>query len=260
MEWNRDIKDPAEKIGDNFIQFTKYDRYNMKHGSLRWETKPEIFKTYPNSPKFALIPVSNLQSNQSLISTLKERRSQRSFYKSSLTLSELSFLLWGSTGISQVAGNFKFRTAPSAGALYPIETYILINRPILSEKQEEEKEIIPIGLYHYNIEDHMLEQLKAGDFRQTIAHGALDQQMAARAPVVVIWSALFERSLWKYGQRGYRYILLDAGHIAAHFSLIATDLQLGSCQIAAIYDNEINNLIGIDGISESVIYLSVVGK
>ena len=91
---------------------------------------------------------------------------------------------------------------------------------------EKQPTIIPPGIYHYNIFQHTLEQLKGGDFRYQIAHAALDQQMAARAPIVFIWTAIFQRSKWKYKQRAYRYVFLDAGHIAAHLSLAATDLGL----------------------------------
>jgi SagB-type dehydrogenase family enzyme len=83
--------------------------------------------------------------------------------------------------------------------------------------------------------------------------------MAARAPIVFIWTAIFQRSKWKYKQRAYRYVFLDAGHISAHLSIAATDLGLGSCQIAAIYDEELNNLLNVDGKSESGLYLSVLG-
>lgn len=84
--------------------------------------------------------------------------------------------------------------------------------------------------------------------------------MVEKADVVFIWSAVFDRSKWKYKQRAYRYIYLDAGHIAQNLALAAVALGLGSCQIAAIYDDEANDLPGLDGTGESVIYMSVVGR
>lgn len=115
------------------------------------------------------------------------------------------------------------------------------------------------GVYHYNIEFHHLEELKKGDFRTDITRAALDQSMCYQAAVVFIWSAIFNRSKCKYGQRAYRYIYLDAGHIAENLALSATSINLGTCQIAALYDDEVNKIIDIDGIGESSIYLSVVG-
>ena len=146
-------------------------------------------------------------------------------------------------------GDFGFRTAPSAGALYPIETYLLVNNV---------SEIHP-GLYHYQIKNHCLEQLRLGDFGNEIAQAALDQEMVAKAPIVFIWSAIIQRSRWKYHQRCYRYIYLDAGHIAANLTLCAVDLNLGSCQIGAFYDDELNQILGLDGGEETIIYMSVIG-
>jgi len=77
---------------------------------------------------------------------------------------------------------------------------------------------------------------------------------------VFIWTAIFNRSKWKYGERAYRYIYLDAGHIAENLALASTNLSLGSCQIAALFDDEVNEIIDVDGENESVIYMSVVGN
>ena len=161
----------------------------------------------------------------------------------------LSYLLWASTGISRKEEGYEFRTAPSAGALYPIETYLVVNNI---------KEINP-GVYHYNIQNHYLELLKEGDYAVETAKAALGQKMCVEASVVFIWTAIFQRMKWKYNQRAYRYVYLDAGHIAENLALTATSLDLGSCQIGALYDDEVNDIIGVDGTEESVIYMSVVG-
>jgi SagB-type dehydrogenase family enzyme len=143
----------------------------------------------------------------------------------------------------------EFRTAPSAGALYPIETYLIVNKVEGLEK----------GLYHYNIAAHSLEELKTGEYGIEITHAALDQDMCAEAAVVFVWSAIFIRSKWKYGQRAYRLVYLDAGHIVENLALSATGIGLGSCQIGAFFDDEVNQIIGVDGVEESVLYLSTVG-
>ena len=162
---------------------------------------------------------------------------------------DLAFLLWASTGIQRTEHGYEFRTAPSAGALYPIETYIAANNV-----EEVEK-----GVYHYNIKNHLLEEIKLGEFGDKLAHAALDQEMCADASVVFIWTAVFRRSKWKYSQRAYRYIYLDAGHIAQNLALAAASIACGSCQVGAFFDDEVNSIVGIDGIEESAICLSVVG-
>ncbi len=180
---------------------------------------------------------------------VRTRRSIRDFSQTPLRLEQVSFLLWVSSGIQRIEEGFAFRTAPSAGALYPIETYLVVNNV----------KDLDAGVYHYDIQQHGLEELKKGDFRVPIAQAALDQMMCAHAAVVVVWTGVFNRSKCKYGQRAYRYIYLDAGHIAENLALGAVSLGLGSCQIAALYDDEVNIIIDVDGTQESVLYLSVVG-
>ena len=166
-----------------------------------------------------------------------------------MSLDDLGFLLWASTGIQRVEQGYEFRTAPSAGALYPIETYIAANNI----------EDVDSGIYHYNIKNHLLEEIKTGNFGDAIAHSALGQQICATASVVFIWTAIFERSKWKYNQRAYRYIYLDAGHIAENLALAAASIKCGSCQVGAFFDDEINSIVCIDGAEESTICLSVIG-
>jgi SagB-type dehydrogenase family enzyme len=162
---------------------------------------------------------------------------------------ELAFLLWASTGIQRTEHGYEFRTAPSAGALYPIETYIAANNV---EEVEE-------GIYHYNIKDHLLEEIKVGNFGGQLAHAALDQEMCVDSSVVFIWTAVFRRSTWKYSQRAFRYIYLDAGHIAQNLALAAVSLGCGSCEVGAFFDDEINSIVNIAEADESTICLSVVG-
>lgn len=235
-------------IGDAFQAETKYIRGQLKGGPLFWAPRPKLYKTYPNSPTFNLPPAQK-NDGLPLWETIQKRRSQRYFSSKPLTLNQLSQLLWACQGITYQENRFAFRAAPSAGALYPVETYLVINRVVSLEP----------GLYHYQILHHQLEQLKTGDFSQEITAAALNQDMAGEAAVVFIWTGIFARSKWKYGQRAYRYVYLDAGHIAQNLALAAVSLGLGSCPIAAFYDEEVNQLLNVDGQEESVLYLSVVG-
>ena len=235
-------------VGDIFQKETKYYRNKNLNNYLDWNIKPKIYKRYPETQTIKLsfeFPKNTFQ----IIKILKNRKSDRFFSNKPITLNELAFLLWASTGVQRKIKNYEFRTVPSAGALYPIETYLIANNVNGLEK----------GLYHYNIESHFLEKLKNKDLSQELAHGALEQKMCINAPVVIIWTAVFQRTKWKYGQRAYRYVYLDVGHIAQNLALSATCVGLGSCQIGAFFDDEINQILDIDGFDESVIYMSVVG-
>jgi len=159
-------------------------------------------------------------------------------------------MLWAAQGITHTDGEMTFRTAPSAGALYPIETYVAVHRGSGIEP----------GLYHYAVPDRALEQLTVGMLAGQIAEAALGQRVAYDASAVFIWSAIFERSTWKYRERAYRYIYLDAGHIAQNVALAATALGLGNCPIGALFDDELNTLLGLDGDAESVVYMMAIGR
>ena len=239
----------GDDIGDRFQKETKYARGALGGGPLRWDLKPDTYKRYPDAPRFALDPPI-LTEGDSLWQVLQRRQSIRNFKPEPLPRQDLSQLIWACQGITRVSQGFAFRTAPSAGALFPIETYLAVHSVA----------DISSGIYHYAVETHELEQLKEGDFRMQVARAALDQDMAFAANVAFIWTAVFERSKWKYRQRAYRYVYLDAGHIAANLALASTALGLGSCQIAALYDDEVNGLLEIDGDKESVLYMSVVGN
>lgn len=235
-------------IGDRFQQDTRYHRDRLPGGTLDWNTKPETYKRYPEAPRFSL-PPPETGGGKGLWDVLADRRSLREFRARPLPEQHVSQILWAAQGITAERFGFKFRTTPSAGALYPVETYLVANH----------LEETPRGVYHYAVEDHCLEQIRQGDFRIRVARAALDQKVAYDAHFVLVWTAVFERCEWKYRQRAYRYVYLDAGHIGQSAALAATAEGLGSCQIGAIYDEEANDLLGVDGIEESTIYMTVVG-
>ena len=236
-------------VGDDFQKATKYTRGKSLGGNLKWADKPEIYKSYP-ACKTVQLPSQLQEGSLRFTEVLQRRKSIRAFSAQPLSKVDLSFLLWASTGIQRIEQGYEFRTAPSAGALYPIETYIAANN----------LEDLENGIYHYNIRNHLLEEIKTGNFGDDLAHAALDQKMCAAAPVVFVWTAFFRRSKWKYAQRAYRYIYLDAGHIAQNLALAAASITCGSCQVGAFFDDEINSIVGVDGTEESSICLSVVGR
>jgi SagB-type dehydrogenase family enzyme len=234
--------------GDLFQKETKYIRGKLGGGPLLWHARPEAYKLYPQSPKIKLEPPKK-EGGMPLWEAISHRRSIRNFSRKSVNKDALSQLLWASQGITHEAIGFEFRAAPSAGALYPVETYVVVHNV----------EGVDSGIYHYALRSHELERLKLGDFREAASSAALDQDMAYSAAAVFIWTAIFARSKWKYSERAYRYVYLDAGHIAQNLALAAVSLGLGTCQIGALYDDEVNSLIDVDGEEESVLYMTAVG-
>ena len=237
-----------DDTGDRFQRDTKYEPGTMPGHRLDWEAKPDLYKEYPQARKIEL-PAFEPTRPMSLDKTLRQRKSIRDYQDRPISKGQLAYLLWASIGIQRVEDGYEFRTAPSAGALYPIETYVVVNNV---------KSLEP-GVYHYAIRSHQLEQLQQRDLSQQIAAAALGQEMCATAAAVFIWTAVFERCKWKYGQRAYRYIYLDAGHIAENLALAAVSLNLGSCEIGALYDDHVNAIIGINGTEESTICMAATG-
>ena len=237
-------------LGHVYQQSTKYSRDSLEGRRLNWHNRPESFKEYEG--KYRKLPVPQFDGGKSLWQTLLERNSVRSYSTEQLAPEELGQLLWAATGATRITANkdFCFRTAPSAGGLYPVETYIQINRV---------QDFDP-GIYHYSVPKHGLCLLKEGDFALSLAKAALDQRMMEKAAVNFLWTAVTSRTFWKYGQRGIRYIYMDAGHTGQNLYLAATALGLGCCSIGAFFDDEVNKLIGVDGEDETLVYMASVGK
>jgi len=236
-------------IGDRYHDETRYVRGRMPYRTLDWANKPSACKEYPSAAVVPL-PAPVAPDGASLHSAISGRRSVRDFSAGSISAEDLSYLLWSSAGIGRIEQGYEFRTAPSAGALYPIETYLAAGRV----------DGVAPGLYHYPVRVHALEELRKGDLGTPIAEAALGQEMCRDAAAVFVWTAVFERSKWKYEQRGYRYIYMDAGHICQNLYLAATALGLGACAVGALFDDELNGILGVDGVEESAIYMCAVGR
>jgi SagB-type dehydrogenase family enzyme len=239
-----------EGIGDLYHQETKYRREAMPRGGLDWAHQPFPYKEFPYVLKHFPIRLSDQTRGKTLWEVITQRRSIREFSRQSISFSELSQLIWATQGITSKDGGFDFRAAPSAGALYPIETYVLVNRV----------EEISRGFYHYNVKEAQLMLLKEGHFGPDLQHAGLGQEMLEEAACVFIWTAIVERSKWKYRERAYRYIYMDVGHIGQNLYLAATALNLGCCTAGAFFDDEVDRLIGVDGREEISIYLGAVGR
>ncbi|MCS7286458.1 MAG: SagB/ThcOx family dehydrogenase [Anaerolineae bacterium] len=240
---------PYTDVGEFYHQWSKPGFRSLIGHLIQWGEPVSPFKEYPNAPTIPLpkpVPIGKMSVEEAL----EKRRSIRDYSREPLSLQELSLLLHLTDGITLWRYGIGFRTAPSAGALYPIEIYLVINRV----------EGLKPGIYHYNVRAHTLELLKEGDFRQEMVNYCLGQEMPGTAAVTFILTAMFQRIRWKYRERAYRYILLEGGHIGQNIYLGATAMGLGACAIGAFLDDPVNSLIGIDGKREAVIYILTVGK
>lgn len=233
-----------------YMQGTKYHRDRSMSDNLGAIPSPEPFKNYPDSERI-LLPQPDLSHPINLWECLAKRRSERNTMPDPLHLDELAQLMWAAQGVTaEAGGSFLLRTAPSAGALYPFETYLYIDKV----------EDVPKGIYHFNVQDFVLECVKDGNFNKAFTAAAMGQPMLSRAAVVIIWTAVMLRCMAKYRDRAMRYIPMDLGHVCQNVQLAAVGMGLGSCPIAAFYDDDFNELLGVDGEEETVIYLITVGK
>ena len=239
-----------EGVGDLYHQETKYRKESMPRGGLDWANQPFPYKEFTRAlNRFPIRPLGQ-KGGKSLWEAIAQRRSIREFSNQSATFSEISQLIWATQGITLKGRGFDFRASPSAGALYPIETYLVVNRV----------EQIPPGLYHYSVKETQLILLKEGHFGPEISQAGLGQEMLEEAACVFVWTAIVARSKWKYRERAYRYIYMDVGHIGQNLYLAATAMNLGCCTVGAFFDDEIDRLIGVDGKEEISVYLGAVGQ
>ena len=232
-----------------YVRGTKYCRDRTVKDDLGSIPATNHFKNYPDAARVHL-PQPDLNRPADLWQCLARRRSERNYTSDPIGLDDFVRLLWAAQGVTARAGSHLLRTAPSAGALYPFETYLYVDRV----------EEIPQGLYHFNVADFSLECLQDGNFNQLITTACLGQPVVRRAAVVFIWTAMMLRCMVKYRDRAMRYIPMDLGHVCQNVQLAATAMDLGSCPIGAFYDDDINELLGVDGEEEAVLYLIAVGR
>lgn len=213
------------------------------------------FKSYPRFKKIELQKTFP-RGRPSIQKTILNSRPVVKFGAKTLTLKEISEILFYSAGItykkkgeSKEVWDKSTRSYPSIGARYPLELYLVVLR----------SSGVKAGIYHYNIKYNALELISEGDFTNQIIHTTHDQEWIRNASMVVLISAIFKRTEIKYGDRGYRYVLLEAGHLAQNMYLIATSMNLGCCTVGEFLDDELNKLLDLDGTYESVLYIVVVG-
>jgi len=240
-------------IGRDFIRLTKYENLEtclQKQGlplpllEVPLEKGSELFDL-PSGKKFPLDEIDLLQ-------LVEKRETLRKYLNKPLTLEELSFLLWGTQGIKSLTEQpLSKRTVPSAGSRHPFETYLLVN---------DVTGLSP-GLYRYLALSHQLARLPGREnIKGTLTEACLKQRHVTTSAVTFAWAAVPHRTVWRYSQRGYRYIYLDAGHVCQNLYLLAEAINCGVCAIAAFDDDLANQAIGLNGEDLFIIYLASVGK
>jgi len=193
------------------------------------------------------LPEPKYDSSISIEQALLERRSVRAYQDEPLTLTEVSQLLWSAQGITDPKRGFK--TAPSAGALYPLEVYVVIGNI----------EGITEGVYKYMPYKHELVMVRNGDVRDKLAVAALGQACVRKGAIAIVFSAVYERTTRKYGDRGIRYVHMEAGHAAQNVCLQAVSLNLGTVVVGAFRDNEVSKILNLPD-EEQPLYILPVGK
>ncbi|MFC1584668.1 SagB/ThcOx family dehydrogenase [Fibrobacterota bacterium] len=241
-------KEKSRSIGERYHQETVLDWRGVAGDLFRARPqKPPLYKIYPQAKAIPLPRPG--ERGMSVEEAIEKRRSVRNYSSAPLPLSALARLLLSAQGVTGKAYGTMLRSAPSAGALYPIEIYPVVNNV----------KGLARGIYHYHIKKHYLELVKQGDFRSEITGAGLEQEMLGEADVTLVITAVFNRIRSKYGERGFRYVYMEAGHVSQNIYLQSVSLGLGSVSVGAFFDEKVNRLIGVDGDKEAAIYLHAVG-
>jgi len=241
------------EIGKEFMEKTKFQHLGRSDQSLGCPSPP-LELGY--SGKDTLIDLPDPESvsvdDIAVREAIEKRTSVRNYSREPISLEELSFLLWCTQGIKQVIGDeATFRTVPSAGARHALETYILANNV----------DGLETGVYRFLPIEHKLVEISTEtNIADKITAACLGQGFIKSSAVTFIWTAVAYRMTYRYGQRGYRYLHLDAGHVCQNLYLGAECIGCGVCASGAFVDDDLNPLLGVDGEGEFVIFVAAVGK
>ena len=210
-----------------------------------WGRRPAPYLRVGDDEAVAL-PAVGAPPGMSVAQALEQRRSLREYADRAMTAEELAWVIHAATGITSTQG---YRAAPSAGALYPVETYVAVNRV----------EGIDPGVYHVDVRAQALEPVRRGSAAGDLMVAGLGQGFLREAPVVLVLTGVFQRSRWKYRSRHYRYVCWEGGHVAQNVYLAAEAAGLGACMVGAFLDGMVNDLVRVDGRDEAALGLVALG-
>ncbi len=216
----------------------------MVSSLLDWGRSPGRYRPRLGTP---VIPLPEpVEPPTTLVDTFATRRSLRSYADRPLRLDELAWLTYAAAGRTNRNG---WRTAPSAGALFPVETYLAVR----------DVEGLEPGLYRVVVEEAALELVRDRSVANDLVVAGLGQDFLKEAPVVVVLTGLFQRSRFKYHERAYRYVLVEVGHIGQNLCLAAEAAGMGTCVVGSFLDSQLNDLLRIDGRKEAALSIIAVG-
>jgi SagB-type dehydrogenase family enzyme len=243
----------VDGIGRQFIELTKYRKLGKSdYGkglppppleATRDESRPLIALPDPKDIGLGSLPVRQ---------AIEQRRSLREYAETPLSQEELSYLLWCTQGVQAIVPQSRTtRTVPSAGSRHAFETLLCVNNVT---------GLAP-GIYRYVASQHALaEENLAENIRERLTEACLGQAFVKTCGVAFIWVAVVYRMNYRYGERGYRYLYLDAGHVCQNLYLAAEAIGCGACAMAAFQDDDVNRVLKLDGEAQFAIYLGAVGK
>lgn len=251
LTFHENTKFGRNKSQDLFLHIgrMKTDEFMMNKTSMH-------YKEYDGNLKISLKKINSFLSEKEkgITETIIERRSIRQFENKPISFDSLSKMLvlsYGITGALPFNENktLYLRATPSGGALYPLEIY-----PVILNVESCEK-----GVYHYNVLKNCLELIKKGDFTEKMFSLLNDQDFVKKAAVVFLITAIPNRTLYKYRDRGLRFIYIDAGHLVQNMSLLAVSENVGTCAIGGVFDYEAEDFLEIDGYYETMVYALAAG-
>jgi SagB-type dehydrogenase family enzyme len=237
----------------DYLEATKYKNLTPS-GQQKGHPQPSLeLPCDPRLQRIALPKPSEIKLPEiTLREAVEKRISRRDYAKQPLSLTEFAYLLWMSQGVKLVKeGKLTNRNVPSAGARHAFETYLAVNMV----------EGLQSGLYRYLAMSHELVALHhEPDFINRLKVACRNQEHVLNCAATFIWVSVLERMTWRYSERSYRYLFLDAGHVCQNLYLAAEQIHCGVCAIAAFDDDEVNNLLGLDGHRMFATYLASLGK
>jgi len=257
QSWQTLLLPPGDEdcIWELFHENSKVGRYSR--APSREEVKARVDELHESLPFYGYpevsLPTDLIPLTQTLDSVLISRVSERELQPFPLSPRTVATILHYAYGVTRKNNGTHFprpfRVVPSGGALYPLEIFFYSNQI----------DGWPCGLYHYSPSSHAVHLLYEGPLAQRISDALVQPTIALGASMVLFVTAIFERSIFKYGDRGYRFILIEAGHVAQNINLVTASLELGSVNIGGFYDRQIDDLLGLDGITHSTIYMVALG-
>lgn len=243
----------TEGIGRQFMLETQ-NRYMHPSAQSQGLPQPPLELPYDVTQRPVDLPAPDALTLDplDLRDLITRRATLRNYAPAAINLEELSLLLWCTQGVKAHRDAYAtLRTVPSAGARHALETLLLVNQVDGLEP----------GVYRYLASAHKLLRLPLeGDMNAALTKASLNQEQVARSAVTFFWIAVAERMTWRYGERGYRYLLLDTGHVCQNLYLVAEALGCGVCAIAAFDDEALNGALDLDGETQFAVYAASLGR